>query len=105
MYFTIGCVLQEKYNLQLPTYPGTSSCVRIGGSGQQKQRAGTDIAAMRQSYDKGGLTEEQAHSNPYVQFDRCCTRVRSYIAELGARDAPTCNGFCQVRLDTCSSSA
>lgn len=62
--------IKEKYNLQLPTYPGTSSCVRIGGSGQQKQRAGTDIAAMRQSYDKGGLTEEQAHSNPYVQFDR-----------------------------------
>ena len=44
--------------------------MRIGGTGKQQQQQGGDIASMRQSYDRGGLTEDQADPDPYKQFDR-----------------------------------
>lgn len=66
---------QDKYDLHLPEYPGAAQCVRIGGAGTQQnggQQNGKpgDVAAMRISYDRGGLTEDQADPDPYKQFDR-----------------------------------
>ncbi|KAK9800858.1 hypothetical protein WJX73_000581 [Symbiochloris irregularis] len=64
--------IKERYDLHLPEYPGTAQCVRIGGGSPQQnsnQQPG-DVAAMRINYDRGGLTEDQAHPDPYQQFDR-----------------------------------
>ena len=64
------------YDLRLPAYPGTASCVRIGGS-EDKQAGSGDVAGMRQSYDKGGLSEEDAHPDAFQQFDRWLIRGAS----------------------------
>lgn len=73
-------LVQGKYDLHLPEYPGAAQCVRIGGTGTERDGSAQngrqhdgrpgDVAAMRISYDRGGLTEDQAHPDPYTQFDR-----------------------------------
>ena len=70
--------VQERFSLQLPEYPGTACCVRIGGSADTAagtsnrggSQGGGDVAAMRQNYDKGGLAEEDAPADPMQMFDR-----------------------------------
>ncbi|KAL5558550.1 hypothetical protein UlMin_034761 [Ulmus minor] len=52
----------DKYKLQLPSYPGTSMCVRIGKPPQ------IDISALRENYISPELLEEQVEVNPNNQF-------------------------------------
>ncbi|KAF8111943.1 hypothetical protein N665_0070s0013 [Sinapis alba] len=52
----------EKYKLKLPSYPGTSMCVRIGKPPK------VDISAMRVNYVSPELLEDQVESDPTLQF-------------------------------------
>ncbi|KAL0711644.1 hypothetical protein Bca4012_018622 [Brassica carinata] len=52
----------EKYKLELPSYPGTSMCVRIGKPPK------VDISAMRVNYVSPELLEDQVESYPILQF-------------------------------------
>ncbi|XP_024012342.1 pyridoxine/pyridoxamine 5'-phosphate oxidase 1, chloroplastic isoform X2 [Eutrema salsugineum] len=52
----------EKYKLELPSYPGTSMCVRIGKPPK------VDISAMRVNYVSPELLEDQVESDPTLQF-------------------------------------
>ena len=52
--------IAEKYKLRLPSYPGTSMCVRIG----QPQKI--DVSALRENYISPEF-EEQVDSNPIDQ--------------------------------------
>ncbi|KAL0674981.1 hypothetical protein Bca4012_002962 [Brassica carinata] len=52
----------EKYKLELPSYPGTSMCVRIGKPPK------VDISAMRVNYVSPELLEDQVESDPVLQF-------------------------------------
>ncbi|XP_039146017.1 pyridoxine/pyridoxamine 5'-phosphate oxidase 1, chloroplastic isoform X2 [Dioscorea cayenensis subsp. rotundata] len=52
----------EKYGLQLPPYPGTSMCVRIG------KPPSVDISALRENYISPELLEDQVMANPTDQF-------------------------------------
>ena len=79
--------VQEKFSLRLPEYPGTACCVRIGGSADTaagasnrgESQGGSDVAAMRQNYDKGGLAEEDAPADPMQMFDRWAQNVRTCV--------------------------
>lgn len=53
--------IAEKYKLRLPSYPGTSMCVRIG----QPQKI--DVSALRENYISPEFLEEQVDSNPIDQ--------------------------------------
>ncbi|XP_031271107.1 pyridoxine/pyridoxamine 5'-phosphate oxidase 1, chloroplastic-like [Pistacia vera] len=55
-------VIADKYKLQLPPYPGTSTCVRIGKPAQ------IDISTLRANYISPELLEEQVESDPIDQF-------------------------------------
>ncbi|KAJ4701414.1 NAD(P)H-hydrate epimerase [Melia azedarach] len=55
-------VIADKYKLQLPPYPGTSMCVRIGKPPQ------IDISALRENYISPEFLEEQVESDPVNQF-------------------------------------
>ncbi|KAF3445982.1 hypothetical protein FNV43_RR11160 [Rhamnella rubrinervis] len=52
----------DKYKLQLPSYPGTSMCVRIGKPPQ------IDISALRENYISPEFLEERVESDPIDQF-------------------------------------
>lgn len=52
----------EKFNLQLPAYPGTSMCVRIGKPPK------IDISTLRENYISPELLEEQVETDPFDQF-------------------------------------
>ncbi|CAO2834445.1 unnamed protein product [Amaranthus hypochondriacus] len=52
----------DKYNLNLPPYPGSSMCVRIGKPLQ------VDIASLRENYISPALLEEQVETDPLDQF-------------------------------------
>ncbi|KAH9616345.1 hypothetical protein KSS87_018323 [Heliosperma pusillum] len=52
----------EKYKLQLPPYPGTSMCVRVGKPPQ------VDISSLRENYISPALLEEQVEPDPFDQF-------------------------------------
>lgn len=52
----------DKYKLVLPSYPGTSMCVRIGKPPQ------IDISALRENYVSPELLEDQVESDPIDQF-------------------------------------
>ncbi|GMN73736.1 hypothetical protein TIFTF001_054898 [Ficus carica] len=54
--------IAEKYKLRLPSYPGTSMCVRIG----KPQKI--DVSALRENYISPEFLEEQVDSNPIDQF-------------------------------------
>ncbi len=80
--------VQDKYHLQLPAYPGTCQCVRLGGpAGGEKQQPrdaantgngaganGADPASIRLNYSlaesSGGLVESDVDPDPFKQFDR-----------------------------------
>jgi pyridoxal 5'-phosphate synthase / NAD(P)H-hydrate epimerase len=57
----------SKYGLQLPAYPGTSQCVRIGGASSSSV---ADVAGMRLSYGARGapLDETAVDPDPMTQF-------------------------------------
>ncbi|GMP80424.1 hypothetical protein CsSME_00035527 [Camellia sinensis var. sinensis] len=54
----------ENYKLQLPPYPGTSMCVRIGKPPQ------IDIAALRENYISPEFLEDQVEADPFGQFQK-----------------------------------
>ncbi|XP_044512317.1 pyridoxine/pyridoxamine 5'-phosphate oxidase 1, chloroplastic-like [Mangifera indica] len=54
--------IADKFKLQLPPYPGSSMCVRIGKPPQ------IDISAMRENYISPEFLEEQVESDPIDQF-------------------------------------
>ncbi|KAK4787290.1 hypothetical protein SAY86_011123 [Trapa natans] len=56
--------IAEKYKFQLPPYPGTSMCVRIGKVPQ------IDLSAMRETYVSPEFLEEQVEANPFEQFNK-----------------------------------
>lgn len=58
----------EKYGLQLPPYPGTSMCVRIG------KPPSVDISALRENYISPELLEDQVMANPTDQVCVACHR-------------------------------
>ncbi|CAG9462228.1 unnamed protein product [Pedinophyceae sp. YPF-701] len=56
--------IRERFNLQLPAFPATHQCVRIGG------HAELNIADMRVDYRGGALDESDAAGDPYAQFNQ-----------------------------------
>ncbi|TVU30869.1 hypothetical protein EJB05_22516 [Eragrostis curvula] len=54
----------SKYGLQLPPYPGTSMCVRIG------KAPTVDISSLRENYISPELLENQVMPDPFDQFIR-----------------------------------
>ncbi|XP_027123242.1 pyridoxine/pyridoxamine 5'-phosphate oxidase 1, chloroplastic isoform X1 [Coffea arabica] len=54
----------DKFRLQLPAYPGTSMCVRIGKPPR------VDISALRENYVSPELLEGQVDSDPFDQFQK-----------------------------------
>ncbi|WVZ58678.1 hypothetical protein U9M48_008920 [Paspalum notatum var. saurae] len=52
----------NKYGLQLPPYPGTSMCVRIG------KAPSVDISSLRENYISPELLESQVKFDPFDQF-------------------------------------
>ena len=53
--------IADKYKLQLPQYPGTSMCARIGKPPQ------VDISSLRENYISPALLEEQVELDPFDQ--------------------------------------
>lgn len=56
--------IAEKFKLDLPAYPGTSMCVRIGKSPQ------VDISTLRENYVSPEFSEDQAEADPFAQFQK-----------------------------------
>ncbi|KAG9450771.1 hypothetical protein H6P81_010736 [Aristolochia fimbriata] len=56
--------ISEKFKLQLPPYPGTSMCVRIG------KPPAVDISALRENYISPEFLEDQVEANPIDQFHK-----------------------------------
>ncbi|CAN8253528.1 unnamed protein product [Cochlearia groenlandica] len=76
----------EKYKLELPSYPGTSMCVRIGKPPK------VDISAMRVNYVSPELLEEQVETDPTLQFRKWFDEaVASGLRETNAMALATTN--------------
>ncbi|KAK9116660.1 hypothetical protein Sjap_015607 [Stephania japonica] len=58
----IPAAIAEKYKLNLPAYPGTSMCVRIGKAPQ------VDISALRENYISPEFLEKHLDADPMNQF-------------------------------------
>ncbi|CAM0957089.1 unnamed protein product [Alopecurus aequalis] len=56
--------ISSKYGLELPPYPGTSMCVRIG------KAPSVDISSLRENYISPELLENQVMPDPFYQFRR-----------------------------------
>ncbi|KAL3342965.1 hypothetical protein AABB24_026823 [Solanum stoloniferum] len=56
--------IRNKFNLQLPAYPGTSMCVRIGKPPK------IDISSLRENYISPALLEEEVVADPFDQFQK-----------------------------------
>lgn len=54
----------DKFKLQLPPYPGTSMCVRIGKAPH------IDLSALRENYISPEFWEEGVEADPFVQFQK-----------------------------------
>ncbi|KAK4486089.1 hypothetical protein RD792_008757 [Penstemon davidsonii] len=54
--------ITDKFRLDIPAYPGTSMCVRIGKPPR------VDISALRENYISPEFSEDQAEADPFVQF-------------------------------------
>ncbi|WOG98887.1 hypothetical protein DCAR_0418233 [Daucus carota subsp. sativus] len=54
----------NKFKLQLPPYPGTSMCVRIG------KALNIDISALRENYISPEFREDQVEADPFDQFKK-----------------------------------
>ena len=63
----------EKYGLQLPPYPGTSMCVRVG------KPPSVDISALRENYISPELLEDQVMVNP---TDQVCVAYHKQLIAL-----------------------
>lgn len=61
--------IADKFKLNLPAYPGTSMCVRIGKPPQ------VDISALRENYISPEFSEDQAQTDPFDQ-------VLFYVEEI-----------------------
>lgn len=63
-------MVQEKYGLRLPEYPGAAQCVKIPSAGAAAA-PGADPAGIRLSYtlaeDTGGLSEQDVLPDPIEQ--------------------------------------
>ncbi|XP_047323650.1 pyridoxine/pyridoxamine 5'-phosphate oxidase 1, chloroplastic [Impatiens glandulifera] len=70
--------IEEKYNLQLPPYPGTSMCVRIG------KIPTIDIAALRENYISPDFLEDQVEIDPFDQFQKWFTDA---VAAVNIKEA------------------
>eukprot|EP00891_Asterochloris_glomerata_P002329 jgi/Astpho2/2329/Aster-08193 len=76
LHLTAGTLLQDKYKLNVPRFPGTAQCVRIkppaAGSSSAQQQAGSEkaLSEMRENYSQGGLLEKDANLDPMKQFDK-----------------------------------
>lgn len=57
---TFTLQIKEKYQLNLPPYPGVSQCVRIGGSGRSPAAGPANVADMRLSYGSGGQSLDES---------------------------------------------
>ena len=53
--------ISSKYGLELPPYPGTSMCVRIG------KAPSVDISSLRENYISPELLENQVMPDPFDQ--------------------------------------
>ncbi|KAL1541538.1 Pyridoxine/pyridoxamine 5'-phosphate oxidase 1, chloroplastic [Salvia divinorum] len=56
--------IAEKFKLNLPEYPGTSMCARIGMPPR------VDISALRENYISPELSEDQSEADPFTQFQK-----------------------------------
>ncbi|KAL7098614.1 hypothetical protein ACP275_09G028700 [Erythranthe tilingii] len=56
--------IAEKFKLELPAYPGTSMCVRIGKPPR------VDISALRENYISPEFSEDQVEADPFAQFQK-----------------------------------
>ncbi|KAM0870955.1 hypothetical protein ACQ4PT_039691 [Festuca glaucescens] len=54
--------ISSKYGLELPPYPGTSMCVRIG------KAPSVDISSLRENYISPELLENEVMPDPFDQF-------------------------------------
>ena len=69
-------LVQEKYKLNVPKFPGTAQCVRINppaaDNSSAQQQAGSEkaLSDMRKNYSQGGLLEKDADLDPMKQFDK-----------------------------------
>ena len=76
LHLKAATLLQEKYKLNVPKFPGTSQCVRIkppaAGSSSAQEQAGSEksLSDMRENYSQGGLLEKDADLDPMKQFDK-----------------------------------
>lgn len=90
--------IRHRFRLQLPAYPGTSQCVRIGGSGEgaagrvPPEGGDVRVADMRISYEHGGLLEDQVVPDPLDQFDSWFREATACgIREPNAMALASCN--------------
>ncbi|GMP54677.1 hypothetical protein CsSME_00019761 [Camellia sinensis var. sinensis] len=67
----------DKYKLQLPPYPGTSMCVRIGKPPQ------IDISALRENYISPEFLEDQVEDDPFNQ-DLVVLQFKKWFADAVA---------------------
>ncbi|KAL0318392.1 UNVERIFIED_CONTAM: Pyridoxine/pyridoxamine 5'-phosphate oxidase 1, chloroplastic [Sesamum angustifolium] len=56
--------IAEKFKLDLPAYPGTSMCVRIGKPPR------VDISTLRENYISPEFSEDQVEADPFDQFQK-----------------------------------
>ncbi|XP_073035486.1 pyridoxine/pyridoxamine 5'-phosphate oxidase 1, chloroplastic-like [Primulina eburnea] len=56
--------IAEKFKLNLPEYPGSSMCVRIGKPPR------VDISTLRENYISPEFSEDQADADPFAQFQK-----------------------------------
>ncbi|KAL4558996.1 hypothetical protein LXL04_031126 [Taraxacum kok-saghyz] len=54
----------DKFKLELPSYPGSSMCVRIGKAPQ------VDISSMRENYISPEFNEDEVDPDPFIQFQK-----------------------------------
>lgn len=60
LYLSACLQIRDKYQLQLPPYPGVSQCVRIGGAARSPAAGPASVAEMRITYGVAGQTLDEA---------------------------------------------
>ncbi|XP_073117445.1 pyridoxine/pyridoxamine 5'-phosphate oxidase 1, chloroplastic isoform X2 [Elaeis guineensis] len=75
----------HKYGLNLPPYPGTSMCVRIG------KLPSVDVSSLRENYISPELLEDQVMADPVDQFHKWFDEaVAAGLQEPNAMALSTC---------------
>lgn len=77
--------IATKYNLRLPSYPGSAMCVRLG-------KAEVDVAALRADYLGQELLEQQCEKDPIEQFHK-------WFSEALANGVPEPNAMALSTVD------